>query len=104
MSGWIEHDGKGVPADAKPGVTAARIESCNCARCRSQVVEYIWTGMAGQERFWDWTFYGAGIYSLSTLQFWHCPRVIAYRNPSTTAAVEALKAMARNPDRVREAT
>ena len=90
MSGWVRHDGKGVPADAKPGVTIV-----------TQVSEggLVWEGLwvSGVTEPWDWSNYGTmGVFK-GKAGFW--PKVTRYRNPSTDAAVEALKALADNTKR-----
>jgi hypothetical protein len=101
--GWKIHDGRGVPADAKPGVTIVRCEAhpdspsdtWTGTSLRGRVVERVW---AGKPKPWLWSNWGTrgstGIIG----------RVTHYRTPSTDAAVETLKALADNPKRkVKEA-
>lgn len=93
MTGWIEHDGRGVPPDAKPGVTIVRREAHPSSRsdtwthtkARGRVLEDVW---GGAQRPWDWSNWGKRGESGIICRYTH------YRNPSTDAAVEALKALA----------
>ncbi len=92
MSEWIEYDGKGVPQDAKPGVTIARFvafpgKPLNGGR---MVLEAIWHG---DETLWDWSEYGRPAID-ATGGHGFIPKITHYRNPSQ-AAVETLKAIAR---------
>ncbi len=93
MSEWIQHNGKGVPPDAIPGVTVVRLEAFPGHPFISgeMLIEKPWSGKVSP---WHWDSFGK-----DTINGGLCARVIAYRNPSTDTAVEALKAIAANPKR-----
>ncbi len=94
MSEWKIADGKGVPQDAIPGVTMTRGEALAGYPFPGggYTREAVWPG--GYEWLWDWSKFGKIDGNVR-----RCARIIAYRNPSTQAAVEALKAIAADPKR-----
>ena len=89
--GWLEHDGKGVPPDAKPGVTMVKVEYSDGD---------VRTHVCGQDvEPWDWSNFGQSVPGSEGERGWTWAKFIAYRNSSTDTAVEALKAIAADPKR-----
>ncbi len=96
MSEWIQYDGRGVPQDARPGVTICRFVAFPGAPLNGDrmILDAIW---AGDEILWDWSRYGRPAIDADGAHGIF-PKITHYRNPSQSA-VEALKAIAENPKR-----